>query len=160
MIELTESWQDVFDKAIRVKKRARKYIDEKGGGDQRGERAEQPPPDTLVPPNVPTADEQRGFPEEGRSNQRAQGATFRERTKEDSQEAAVEAVRKMTSSNSSLESSAKSAHGGKPGGDWDPTYDGFTPRDRGSRSQTALPHDQGGVGRGRTQAERNLEDTP
>ena len=46
--------------------------------------AEQPPPDALVPPNVPTMDEQKGLPEGGRRDKGAQGATFRERTKEDS----------------------------------------------------------------------------
>ena len=117
MIELTESWQNVFDKAIRVKKRAHRYLDEKGRGDQQGLRVEQPPPNTLVPPNVPTMDEPKRLPEEGHSKERVQGPTFRERTKADSREAAVEAVRKMTASNSSLESSAKSGHGERSGGD-------------------------------------------
>ena len=57
MIELTESWQDEFDKAIRVKKRAHRYLGEGGRGDQHGSKVEQPPPDTLVPPSVPTMDE-------------------------------------------------------------------------------------------------------
>ena len=160
MIELTESWQEVFDKAIRVKKRALKYIDERGGEDQQRELAQLPPPDTLVPPNVPTMDERKGSPKGDRRDKGAQGAISREQTKEDSREAAVEAVRKMTASNSSLESSTKSARGGKPGGDWDPTYDGFTPRDRENRTQTASPRDPGGARRGRKQAERNLEDFP
>ena len=57
MIELTESWQNVFDKAIRIKKRAHRYLDKGGRGDQHGLKVEQPPPDTLVPLNVPTMDE-------------------------------------------------------------------------------------------------------
>ena len=103
---------------------------------------------------------QRGLPEENCSKEGVKGPTFRERTKADSREAAVEAVRKMTTSNSSLESSVKSGHGERSGGDWDPTYDGFTPRDRGGRSSTAPPRDQGGVGRRGTQVEKTLEDTP
>ena len=74
---------------------------------------EQPPPDTLVPPNVPTMDEPGRLPKEDRSNEEIKGPTFQERTKADSREAAVEAVRKMTASSSSLESSAKSGHAEK-----------------------------------------------
>ena len=57
MIELTENWQEEFDKAIRVKKRAHRCLGEGGKGDQHVEKVEIPPPDTLVPPNVPTIDE-------------------------------------------------------------------------------------------------------
>ena len=160
MIELTESWQQTFDKAIRVKRRARKYIDEGEGENRQGEPAQLPPPDTLVPPNVPTLEKRKGPSEGDRRDRRAQGVTSREQTKRDSREAAVEAVRKMTASNSSLESSAKSARGGRPGGDWDPTYDGFTPRGRENRAQTASPQDQGGTRWGGAHSEGNMEDTP
>ena len=54
LIELTETWQDLFDKAIRVKKRARRYLDEKREGSLSVYEDAQPPPDALVPPNVPT----------------------------------------------------------------------------------------------------------
>ena len=139
MIELTESWQNVFDKASRIKKRAHRYLDEGGRGDQHGMKVEQPPPDTLVPPNVPTMDEPRRLPEEDRSKERVKGPASREWTKADSREAAVEAVRKMTTSNSSLESSAKSGCGERSSGDWDPTYDGFSPRDRGQVAHRSTP---------------------
>ena len=139
MIELTESWQDEFDKAIRVKKRAHRYLGEGGRGDQHGPPAEQPPPDTLVPPNVPTIDEPRRPPEEDHSKERVKGPTSRERTKADSREAAVEAVRKMTTSDSSLESSVKSGRGERPSRDWDPTYDGFPPRDGGAGHRPLRP---------------------
>ena len=51
----------------------------------------------------------------------------------------MEAVRKMTTSNSSLESSAKSGRGERSGGDWDPTYDGFAPRDGGAGHRLLHP---------------------
>ena len=160
MIELTESWQNEFDKAIRVKKRAYRYLDEGARGGPQGLKVEQPPPDTLVLPNVPTMDEPRRLPEEDRSKERVKGPAFRERTKADSREAAVEAIRKMTASSLSLESSAKSGRGERSSGDWDPTHDGFSPRDRRGRSPTAPPHDRDGVGQRRTLVEKTLEDTP
>ena len=40
---------------------------------------------------------------------------------------AIEAVRKITSSCLSSQSSSKSLRGGGSAGDWDPTYDGFLP---------------------------------
>ena len=160
MIELTERWQDVFDKAIRIKKRAHRYLGEGGRGDQQGSKVEQPPPDTLVPPSIPTMDEPRRLREEDRSKERVKGPAPWERTKADSREAAVEAVRKMTASDSSLESSAKSGCGERPSGDWDPTYDGFSPRDRGARLPTAPPRDWDGVGPRKTPVEKTWEDTP
>ena len=54
LIELTETWQDLFDKAVRVKKRARQYLNEKREGSLSVYEDVQPPPDALVPPNVPT----------------------------------------------------------------------------------------------------------
>ena len=53
MIELTESWQDVFDKAVRVKKRAHRYLDEGGRRDQHGSKGEQPPSQYSSPPEHP-----------------------------------------------------------------------------------------------------------
>ena len=160
MIELTENWQDVFDKAVCVKKRAHRYLGEGGRGGQQGPRSEQPPPDTLVPPSVPTTDEPWKLPEEDRGKGRVQGPTPWEQTMADSREAAVEAVRKMTASDSSLDSSAKSSCGERPSGDWDPTYDGFSPRDKGARSLTAPPHDQDGAEQRRTSVGKTWEDTP
>ena len=160
IIELTESWQEEFDKAIRVKKEAHKYLDKEGRGDQHTSKSEHPPPDTLVPPNIPTVDKPQRLPEEDHSKERVKGPVPRERTKADSREAAVEAVRKMTASDSSLESSAKSGRGERLSGDWDPTYDGFLPRDRQDRSPTAPSHEQHGVGQRRTPVEKAWEDTP
>ena len=160
MIELTENWQDEFDKAIRVKKRAHQYLGEGGRGDQHVEKVEIPPPDALVPPNVPSMDEPRRPPEEDWSRERVKGPAPRERTKADSREAAVEAVRRMTASDSSSESSAKSVRGERPSGDWDPTYDGFSPRDKGAGSPTALPRNREGVEQRRPLVEKPLEDTP
>ena len=160
MIELTENWQDVFDKAIRIKKRARGYLEDGEGEDHVTSRVEPPPADALVPPNVPTMERPRPSPEEGHSNQRAPDPVFRERTKEESREAAVEAVLKMTASSSSLESSSKSMCGERPGGDWDPTYDGFVPRDKGNRPPVAQARDQGGTGCRRISTGGNLEGTP
>ena len=62
MVELTENWQAVFDKAVRIKKRARRYLEERGKGDWHAVGVEQPPPDTLVPPSVPTMDESGRLP--------------------------------------------------------------------------------------------------
>ena len=160
MIELTENWQDVFDKAIRIKKRARRYLEDAGGGDYVAPRVDPPPTDVLVPPSVPTMEGPRPSLREDRRNQRAPDPIPRERTKEESRETAVEAVRKMTASSSSLESSSKSTRGERPGGDWDPTYDGFTPRDQGNRPPAAQARDQGGTRHRRTLTGGNLEETP
>ena len=60
-----------------------------------------------------------------------------ERSQAEARQSAVEAVRRITSSCSSLESSSKSERGGMDGGDWDPTYDGFALDGRGSRARTS-----------------------
>ena len=148
MIELTESWQDEFDKAIRVKRRAHRYLGEEERGDQPGPTAEQPPPDALVPPNVPAIDEPRRPPEEDHRKGRVKGPTSQEQTKADSREAAVEAVWKMTASDSSLESSVKSGREERPSGDWDPTYDGFPPRDGGAGHRPLHPTTRVVLGKG------------
>ena len=53
LVGLTESWQELFDKSIQVKRAARRAL-EAAGRDKRGhpERGyeEQPPTDTLIPP--------------------------------------------------------------------------------------------------------------
>ena len=51
----------------------------------------------------------------------------------------VEAVHRITSSCSSLESSSKSEKGGMDGGDWDPTYDWFALDGRGSQTMMSPP---------------------
>ena len=66
MVELTESWQELFDKSIRVKRRARRALEatgrDKGVYPRRGYE-EQPPADTLIPPTIPAREEPRGMPE-------------------------------------------------------------------------------------------------
>ena len=53
MVELTESWQELFDKSIRVKRMAQRALEatgrDKGVHPGRGNE-EQPPADTLIPP--------------------------------------------------------------------------------------------------------------
>ena len=53
LVELTESWQELFDKSIRVKRMARRALEangrDKGVHPGRGYE-EQPPADTLIPP--------------------------------------------------------------------------------------------------------------
>ena len=167
MIELTETWQDLFDKTVHVKRRAHRYLDEKKKGGRRDYEGIQPPPDTLVPPNVPTIDESRGpLDAESRREQEdcqkegVRGPPSKEQTKEDSKEAAVEAVRKMTASNSSLESSAKSGRWERSGRDWDPTYNGFVARDREVKPAVTPPRGRGGTRPRGTQIGKTLADTP
>ena len=100
---------------------------------------EQPPADTLIPPTIPAREEPRGTPEKkgtkGHSllkrNGSSPGAFPKEISQAEACQSAVEAVRGITSSCSSLESSSKSEKGGMAGGDWDPTYDGFALDERG-----------------------------
>ena len=47
MVELTETWQNLFDKAVRVKRRAQRYLNEKKGKGHHGNESPQPPP--LIP---------------------------------------------------------------------------------------------------------------
>ena len=60
-----------------------------------------------------------------KKNGSSPGTSPNEKSQAEARQSAVEAVRRITSSCSSLESSAKSEKGGMAGGDWDPTYDGF-----------------------------------
>ena len=103
---------------------------------------EQPPADTLIPPAIPAREEPRGMPEKkgakGHSlpkrNGSSPGAFPNEKSQAEACQSAVEAVRRITTSCSSLESSSKSEKGGMAGGEWDPTYDGFALDERGCRT--------------------------
>ena len=62
------------------------------------------------------------------------GAFPNEKSQAEARQSVVEVVHRITSSCSSLESSSKSEKGGMPGGEWDPTYDGFALDERGPRT--------------------------
>ena len=106
---------------------------------------EQPPADTLIPPTIPAREEPRETPEKkgtkGHSlpkrNGSSLGALPNEKSQAEARQSAVEAVRRITSSCSSLESSTKSDKGGMAGGDWDPTYDGFVSDEGGPQTITS-----------------------
>ena len=145
MVELTESWQELFDKSIRVKRMARRALEATGGDERVHPRRgyeEQPPADTLVPPTILAREEPRGTPEKkgtkGHSLPKRDGSTPGTFPNEKSQAEAclsvVEAVRRITSSCSSFESSSKSEKGGMARGEWDPTYDGFALDERRPRT--------------------------
>ena len=136
-VELMESWQELFDKSIRVKRMVRRALEATGrdeGVHPRRGYEEQPPADTLIPPTIPAREESRRTPEKkgakGHSlpkrNGSSPGTFLNEKSQAEARQPAVEAVRRITSSCSSLESSSKSEKGGMAGGEWDPTYDGFT----------------------------------
>ena len=142
MVELTESWQELFDKSIRVKRIAQRALEATGrdeGVQPRRGYEEQPPEDTLIPPTMPAREEPRGIPEKKGAGGPAlpkrkgssPGASPNEKSQAEACQLVVEAVRRITSSCSSLESSFKSDKGGMAGGDWDPTYDGFALDERG-----------------------------
>ena len=148
MVELTESWQELFDKSIQVKRIARRALEatsrDEGVHPGRGYE-EQPPADTLIPPTIPAREEPRGMPEKKgtkgpslpKRNGSSPGAFPNEKLQAEARQSAVEAVHRITSSCSSLESSAKSDKGGMAGGDWDPMYDGFALDERGPRTMTS-----------------------
>ena len=106
---------------------------------------EQPPADTLIPPMIPAREEPRETPEKkgtkGHSlpkrNGSTPGAFPNENLQAEARQSAVEAVHRITSSCSSLESSSKSEKGGMAGGEWDPTYDGFALDERGPPTMTS-----------------------
>ena len=136
LVELTASWQKLFDKSIRVKRIAWRALEVTGrneGVHPRRGYEEQPPADTLIPPIIPAREEPRGTPEKkdarGPSLPKRKGSSpgtfLNKKSQAEACQSAVEAVRRIMSSCSSLESSAKSDKGGMAGGDWDPTYDGF-----------------------------------
>ena len=148
MVELTESWQELFDKSIRVKRIARRALEATGRDEGvhpgRGYE-EQPPADTLIPPTILAREEPRETPEKkgakGPSLLKRKGSspgTFpNEKSQAEACQSVVEAVHRITSSCSSLESSTKSEKGGMAGGDWDPTYDGFALDERGPQTITS-----------------------
>ena len=148
MVELTESWQELFDKSIRVKRIARRALEATGrdeGVHPRRGYEEQPPADNLIPPMIPAREEPRGTPEKKgpkgpsllKRNGSSPGTFPNEKLQAEAHQSAVEAVHRITSSCSSLESSTKSEKGGMAGGDWDPTYNGFTLNERGPRTITS-----------------------
>ena len=158
MVELTETWQDLFNKAVRVKRRALRYLNRKKIKVDHAYEGARPPPDSLVPPNIPTVEGSEGPHEAGGVQEQERNRREvvkwlppKEHTREDSREVAVEAVRRMTMSNSSLESSARSGRGERSGGDWDPTYDGFVEGGSDTRPAAAKQGDtapQGSMGQG------------
>ena len=66
LVELTESWQELFDKSIRVKRMVQRALEatgrDKGAHPRRGYE-EQPPADTLIPPAKLAREEPKGAPE-------------------------------------------------------------------------------------------------
>ena len=119
LVELTESWQELFDKSVRVKRMARRALKatgrDEGAHPGRGHK-EQPPTDTLIPPANPAQEEPKGASEKKgakgpslpKRNGSSSGAFLSERSQAQARQSAVEAVRRITSSCSSLESSSKS----------------------------------------------------
>ena len=93
---------------------------------------EQPPTDTLIPPTILAREEPRGMPEKkgtkGHSlpkrNGSTPGAFLNEKSQAEACQLVVEAVCRIMSSCSSLESSSKSEKGGIAGGEWDPSMMG------------------------------------
>ena len=148
MVELTESWQELFDKSIRVKRIARRALEATGrdeGVYPRRGYEEQPPAGTLIPPTIPTREEPRGTPEKKgakgpslpKRKAGSPGASPNEKSQAEARQLAVEAVCRITSSCSSLESSAKCDKGGMAGGEWDPMYDRFALDERGPQTVTS-----------------------
>ena len=150
LVKLTESWQELFDKSIRVRRMAWRALEatgrDEGAHPGRGYE-EQPPAGTLIPPANPAQEEPKGTSEkkgvEGPSLPRrtgnSPGVFPNEKSQVEARQSAVEVVRRITSSCSSLESSSKSERGGMDGGDWDPTYDSFALDGRGPRTIMSPP---------------------
>ena len=117
--------------------------------------------DTLIPPTIPAREEPRGTPEkkgEGgpslpKRKGSSPGTSLNEKLHAEARQSVVEAVHRITSSCSSLESSAKSDKGGMAGGDWDPTYDGFALDERGPQTITSPSEGHG------TRGPQNNKDT-
>ena len=164
MVELTESWQELFDKSIQVKRIAQRALEatgrDEGAHPGRGYE-EQSPADTLIPPMIPAREEPRGTPErkgvKGPSLPKRNGSspgTFpNKKSQAEACQSAVEAVHRITSSCSSLESSNKSEKGGMARGDWDPMYDGFALDERGPQTITSPSEGH------ETQSPQNNKDT-
>ena len=95
---------------------------------------------------IQTREEPRGIPEKKgargpslpKRNNSSPSAFLTEKLQAEACQSAVEAVHRIMSSCSSLESSASSKKGGMTGGDWDPTYDGFALDERGPQNITSL----------------------
>ena len=128
LVELTESWQELFDISIQVKRIARRALEATGrdeGVPSRRGYEKQPPADTLIPPTIPAREEPRGMPEKKgagglsllKRKGSSPGTSPNEKSRAEACWLAVEAVCRMTSSCSSLESSAKSEKGGMAGGE-------------------------------------------
>ena len=150
LVELTESWQELFDKSIRVKRMARRALEATGrddGAHPGRSYEEHPPADALIPPTKPAREEPKGMPEKKgakgpslpKRNGSSPGTFPNEKSQAEACQLAVEVVRRITSSCSSLESSSKSEKGGMDGSDWDPMYDGFALNERGPRTSTSPP---------------------
>ena len=118
LVELTESWQELFDKSIRVKRMARRTLEATGrdkGAHPKRRYEEQPPTDTLIPPARPAWEEPKGAPgKKGmkgpllpKKNGSSPGAFLSERSQAEARQSVVEAVRRITGSCSSLESSSQ-----------------------------------------------------
>ena len=103
LVELTESWQELFDKSIRVKRAARRALEaarrDKGAHPERSYE-EQPPTDTLIPPARPAWEEPKGAsgkkgmkgPSLPKKNGSSPGAFLSERSQAEACQSAVEAV--------------------------------------------------------------------
>ena len=102
--ELTESWQELFDQGIRVKRIARRALEATGrdeGVHPGRSYEEQPPADTLTPPTIPAREEPRGMPEKKgakgpslpKRNGSSPGAFPNEKLQAEACQSAVEAVR-------------------------------------------------------------------
>ena len=103
MVELTETWQELFDKSIRVKRIARNALEATGrdeGVYPRRGYEEQPPADTLIPPTIPAREEPRRTPEKKgakgpslpKKNGSSPGASPNEKSQAEACQSAVEAV--------------------------------------------------------------------
>ena len=136
LVELNESWQELFDKSIWVKRIAQRALEVTGRDEGvypgRGYE-EQPPADTLIPPTIPAREGPRGMPEKKGSRGpslpkrkgSSPGAFPNEKLQAEAHQSVVEAVHRITSSCSSLESSAKYDKGDMARGDWVPRMMGL-----------------------------------
>ena len=115
----------------------------------------------MIPPAKPAWEEPKGAsgkkgmkgPSLPKRNGSSPGAFLSERLQAEARQSAVDAVRRITSYCSSLESSSKSEKGGMDGGDWDPTYDGFASDGRGPRTMMSPPEGR------ETQGPQNKKDS-
>ena len=100
LVELTESWQKLFDKSIRVKRMARRALEATGrdeGAHPGRSYEEQPPTDTLIPPAQPAWEEPKGAygeksmkgPSSPKKNGSSPGAFLSERLQAEARQSAV-----------------------------------------------------------------------